>query len=633
MAALELRDVHRTFQGPPTVQALRAIDLDIEEGEFLAVVGPSGGGKSTLLNVIGLLDRPDEGEYRIEDVATDRASEAELARIRSSTFGFVFQGFHLLDHRPVTDSVELGLLYRALPPDERRRHAETALDAVGLRHLADQRAANLSGGQRQRVAIARALAAATPVLVADEPTGNLDSENGQRIVDALRALNERGTTVVLVTHDMDVARVADRIAHIRDGRIERIERTGSRSRSAPRTPGGPPGRPSKVRIRDVVRDASRSLLSRVSRTLGLAAAVATAVTLAVTTFGVTASASAQVSDRFDRHANRDVAVAWDNAAVDVMRSDLDEDLAYLGRQATSLNGVDSAGLLMDVGSIDLQGTPRRPTVQAPAALFTPGVVPAARLTIRWVGGRARELRDGDVLVGRGLAAQVPLGPLAGSPSISVGDREMAVVGVIERSPRVPSLLGAVLAAPGAAASFEDPSRTRVLMRTAPGAAQVVAKQAPYAIHPEDVDALSVDAPADPTTLRAEIEDDVQSTLLAFTALAMVASVVALANAMIAAVLERRAEFGLRRAIGARRSHVSWLVITEASLIGAVGGAAGLIVGLAVIVGITVHNRWSPVFDLWTAPLAVIGGIAVGALGGFIAALRASRIEPQDALRQ
>lgn len=634
MAELELQSVYRRFPGPPTVKALRAVDLTVEKGEFLAIVGPSGGGKSTLLNIIGLLDQPDEGSYQIAGVATERSSEAELARIRSSTFGFVFQGFHLLDRRPVIDSVELGLLYRGLPASERRSRAEAALESVGLRHLVHQRAANLSGGQRQRVAIARALAASTPILVADEPTGNLDTENGRRVVDTLRELNARGTTVVLVTHDMEVASAADRVAHIRDGKIDRFSTAASQRTTASGAEAArPPGRPSTIRAKDLLQDATRSLLSRLSRTLGLAAAVATAVTLAVATFGVSASASAQVSDRFDRHANRDVSVLWDNASVNVLNGPLGKDLDYLGTQANSLNGVDSAGVLLDVGTADVQATPQRPVIQAPAALFTPGVVPAARLSIRWAGGKEKELHDGEVIVGRSIAAQLPLGPMDGAPRISVGDREMTVVGVVEKSPRVPALLGSILAAPAAASSFEAPSRTRVLMRTASGAAQVVAKQAPYAIYPEDVGLLSVDAPADPTTLRAEIEDDVRTTLFAFTALAMVASVVALANAMIAAVLERRAEFGLRRAIGARRAHVSWLVILESALIGAVGGVAGLVVGLGIVIGMTLYQHWIPVFDLWLAPAALLGGILVGALGGLIAALRASRIQPQDALRQ
>jgi macrolide transport system ATP-binding/permease protein len=219
MATLELCDVAVEYPGTPPVAALRGVDLRVEEGEFVAIVGPSGGGKSTVLNVLGLLHAPTRGRYLLdgEDVAGLRP--AQMARVRAGVFGYIFQGFHLLDKRPVLDSVGLGMFYQGVPKSQRDVRSLLALDRVGLAAKATQRAGTLSGGERQRVAIARALACGDPVLLADEPTGNLDSVNGRLVIEAIRLVHESGVTVVLVTHDPVIAGMADRQIHIRDGRV------------------------------------------------------------------------------------------------------------------------------------------------------------------------------------------------------------------------------------------------------------------------------------------------------------------------------------------------------------------------------------------------------------------------------
>jgi putative ABC transport system ATP-binding protein len=218
---IELAGVGRRFAGEPPVEVLREIDLRVEDGEFVAVVGPSGSGKSTLLHILGLLIAPTTGRYLLDGVDIRLARPRELARLRASHLGFVFQGFHLLPHLTVRENTSMGGLYLGLPAGERRVRADRLLDRVGLGHRRDAGPATLSGGERQRAAIARALVAGPRLLLADEPTGNLDTASAASVLDLFGDLNRDGTTIVMITHDAEVAARASRSVRIVDGRIDR----------------------------------------------------------------------------------------------------------------------------------------------------------------------------------------------------------------------------------------------------------------------------------------------------------------------------------------------------------------------------------------------------------------------------
>ncbi|SDP03976.1 putative ABC transport system ATP-binding protein [Klenkia soli] len=220
--AVELRDVTRSFPGPPEVQALKGVNLTIPDGDYVSIIGPSGSGKSTMLNLLGLLDRPTVGEYRLGGVLTGALTEDERAALRARQLGFVFQAFHLMSRRTVLDNVMLPMLYAGTPRAEREPRARAALERVGLGHRMGFLPGRLSGGERQRVAVARAVATRPRVLLADEPTGNLDQTTTGEIMALFEELHADGLTLVLITHDGGVARRARRSIRLTDGRAEEV---------------------------------------------------------------------------------------------------------------------------------------------------------------------------------------------------------------------------------------------------------------------------------------------------------------------------------------------------------------------------------------------------------------------------
>lgn len=627
---LSVRNVTRVY-GPPNsvwVHALDGIELDIYDGEFVAIVGPSGGGKSTLLSILGLLDEPSSGEYLVSGRSTRALREGERTRLRSVMFGFVFQAFHLLGHRPVLDSAELALLYQGASRPSRQQAAQRALSDLGIGEKSNDLALEMSGGQQQRVAIARAVAASTPVILADEPTGNLDSVSGAAVLEKLEELNRTGTTVIVVTHSHEVAERAQRIVRLVDGRIISDSReTRNRqhvraSKTENRGVAGPKAVASRLTWREIIRDAWKSVISRRGQSIGLLCAVALAVGMMIVTFGISASAKAQVSSEFDLRANKEVTVRWDEAS----RGPVSNVLSRI----EVLSGISSAAVLSDHGEIEVssQDASFSVTLQGATGELDKPTVSA----ISWVQGAKNEVGPGEAVVGRSLARQLALPPLALSPQIMVGGAFFTVVGIIGESQRFPLLAGQIVLTE-AEASAQAPAVTHTLaIVTTPGAAGQVGHLVSRAIDPSHPDEFVVDVPVDPKSLRQSIEGGVEIALFSFTALAAVVAILTLANAITLSVASRRGEFGLRRAVGARASHLAALVSSESAIIGVAGGVTGLVTGVLAILAFTISQRWLPVFDLWLAPLAILAGILLATLSSVVGAIRAANVSPAEALR-
>lgn len=220
MHLIEVRDVYKIYNpGENQVNALDGVSITIDEGEFVAIIGQSGSGKSTLMNMLGLLDTPTRGEYYINGKLVDDLTDDQMSVIRNEEIGFIFQGFNLISSLSALENVELPLVYRGMPKQERREISQQALERVGLGSRIHHLPAEMSGGQQQRVAVARAIAAKPPVILADEPTGNLDTKSTKEVMAILHELKDEGRTVIVITHDNEIAEEAERVIRIRDGKV------------------------------------------------------------------------------------------------------------------------------------------------------------------------------------------------------------------------------------------------------------------------------------------------------------------------------------------------------------------------------------------------------------------------------
>lgn len=661
MTTITLDHIGRTYPAAVPVRALHDVTLTINQGDYVAIEGPSGAGKSTLLNIIALLDTPTEGRLLIDDTDASDLSDATAARLRSATLSFIFQSFHLLPARTAEENVLLGAAYQGVSTQEARSRARQALEFVGLSERMDIPAGQLSGGERQRVAIARAICAHNPILVADEPTGNLDSRSSAHIMDLLEALNQQGTTIIIVTHDPSVAARARRRLHVVDGRV-------TESAAAPALGSHPSSdhvssasaASSTTRPRLLMHDIAQSLVTDLGRSTRLAAVIATAVLLFCTVVSLSYTARFQVSEIFDAALNRRVAVgllAGDESGPDLARlagEDEDPGMARVAR----INGVDEVMSLSEHGPVVAGSAPDGHGSEVPlfgiraagqlGDLLTvspsgaPDLRPGSPVCTDAVRSRcilpvtARTLdamqTAGEVYVGQGAASAMGLGPLDSSPTIWINGVPYGVAGLITDAGLRTELVSGIVAAQPEASAIQPASGLGLEIRTRPGAAQKVASVAALTWQPEYVESSTTTAPPDPTTMRDQLEGDVRAALVTLTVVAAVAGIVVLSNAMEHSVRMRTGELALRRAIGARRMHLRALIAGEATVLGGIGGVVGAVVSIFAVLGITIAQSWRPVIDPFTLPLGVVVGTVTGLVAATLAARHASRIDPATALR-
>lgn len=631
MTQLNLRHIGHIYPGDYPIEALKNINLQINQGEYVALVGPSGSGKSTLLNLLGLLDVPTAGTYLIDETEVGSLDESKLSLVRARNFGIIFQAFHLMDRRSVMENAEMGTLYHGLPLGERRQLSFEALGFVGLSSAAHQRVSTLSGGQRQRVAIARAITTDAPVILADEPTGNLDSESGEAVIATLEKLNATGTTVIIVTHDQAVAKRAERIITLKDGEIVSDERNEpNRCVSAEQTASaGVSRRYAKVLPRDMFTDILCGLYTSAGRTAGLIAAIVLAVAFALTTIGVAFTARYQVSDVFDTTINRRVSVSTteENNSLKISL-ELARDLSNLER-VRKVAGIEEAAawIYWPAGSVSAhQGHVENIEVMSVVDSEHPNI----GIEISDYPD-ARPLGQEEVLVGATAASQLGLGPVAAAPVISIQGLPYTVVGIIQDAGLRAELLSAVVINDKVADRLGEPKWAGLEIKTAAGAAKQVASQAAIAWMPTRTD-LHTDSPPDPDNMREEIESSIAAILITLSVVSILAAVIALGAAMTGTVRRRFHEFGLRRTIGARRRHIAGIILIEILIISLLGGIVGTALSVISTLLVAIARGWQPVIEPVLLPAGVLLALIVGLLGSLSGAWQAARIQPADALR-
>jgi macrolide transport system ATP-binding/permease protein len=658
---LELQSVGKRYGSDPPVNALHEIDLCVEHGEWLSITGPSGAGKSTLLHLIGCLDRPTSGTLLFEGIDAGALTEDERAGLRSQRIGFVFQAFRLLPYRTVLENVMVAELYGSRSRRFREDRARKAIDRVGLSHRVNFLPTTLSGGEQQRVAIARALVTSPSLLLCDEPTGNLDSKTAASILDLFQNLNEEGLTTVVVTHDEHVANRASRRVHIVDGRLTappargvvandaapgnsarlaRVDRTSPartaassfQSTSVPR---------SRLLVSDLLQEALAGMLARPSRMMLTVLGVLIGLTALVATLGLTRTAGNRIISQFDHVAATELfitprpgirgivdpeAIPWDAPS-----------------RLRRLNGVVAAGTMSEVNmgedlvSSSLVKDPLRPNaVKLAVHAASPDLFRAVRADLKT--GRLPDLghserADRVAVLGPDAASQLGISTVGQLPAISLGDRLFLVVGILQDVARKPELMGSVIIPEGTARKeFRLSGPGTVVVETQIGAAHLIARQTPLALRPDDERALRIELPQEPKRLRDEVQSDVNIMFFLIGGLSLIVGAIGIANITLVSVMERIGEIGLRRAIGATRTHVAAQFLVESASLGMVGGILGSSFGIIIVVAVSAWQSWTPVLDPIAPFLAPLVGGAIGLLAGTYPALRAARLEPVEAFR-
>ena len=640
-ALISLKDVSKTyFNDGFAVEVLHGITLDIEAGEFVAIIGQSGSGKSTLMNILGCLDQPTAGEYRIDGEPVSDIDTDDLAALRRRTFGFVFQSYNLIPTASARENVEVPAIYAGIPARERQERAEGLLQSLKLGDRLDHRPNQLSGGQQQRVSIARALMNGGRVILADEPTGALDSQSGEEVMALLRRMNQDGHTIILITHSREVAEAADRLIEIRDGRIvsDRARKVRPPSEAAAGLQQAvKEGSAALADISEAVKMALRALHANLFRTVLTLLGIVIGVGSVVAMLAIGAGAQNSVLDRISSMGS-DLLLVRPNMAnfrgsgapVTLIPSDADAilempNVAFAVPEMTS-------SVTVRYGNIDYQTTAN-------------GTVPDFPRAKSWAVGSGEFINADDMDT---YAPVTVLGQTVAKTLFPDGGNPLGEYVLVNK---IPFQVIGVMSEKGASAGGNDQDDL-MLVPLSTGSMRLFGQRNVRTITVQVEDAAAIDQTQEAVQAllneRHKAEDtqitNMSSVREAFTetsntlklflgsvaAISLLVGGIGVMNIMLVSVRERTREIGVRMATGARRRDILLQFLIEAVVVSAIGGAIGVLLGfsaggLAQLFGMPVSFTVGPV------ALAFACSFLTGLVFGYLPARNASHLQPAVAL--
>jgi macrolide transport system ATP-binding/permease protein len=642
-ALISLRDISKTYRnGDLAVEVLHGISLDIEPGEFVAIIGQSGSGKSTLMNILGCLDLPTTGEYLLDGEHVSGFDPDELAALRRRTFGFVFQSYNLIPTASAQENVEVPAVYAGASARDRHDRAEALLSSLKLGDRLDHRPSQLSGGQQQRVSIARALMNGGRVILADEPTGALDSESGGEVMALLRGMNEEGHTIIVITHSREVAEQADRLIELHDGRI--ISDRTKKGRSNPHAALGLKqkafeGVAAIADISEAIKMAFRALRANLFRTILTLLGIVIGVGSVVAMLAIGTGAQNSVLDRISSMGS-DLLVIRPNMAnfrggtggsvVTLIPADADAireqaNVAFAVPEMTST-------VTVRYGNVDYQTTAN-------------GTVPEYTQAKSWAVGKGEFINQSDMI---NYAPVAVLGQTVVKTLFTDGTDPIGKYVLVNK---IPFQIIGVMSEMGAGMGGNDQDDT-VLVPLTTGSMRLFGQRNVRSITVQVKDGTAIDATQETIQALLDRRHKKQDTLItnmasireavtetsntlklflgAVAAISLLVGGIGVMNIMLVSVTERTREIGVRMATGARRRDILLQFIIEALVVSAIGGAIGVAAGLGT--GILARLLGAPIsFTIGPVALAFACSFLTGLVFGYLPARNASRLQPAVAL--